>query len=106
MLANITKKTVQVLILYFLCLTSNGQVNQKYLIKYLTSGTLASITNVREIVQDPYGFIWIATQDGLFRFNGKGFEVIKNNAGITNSTIGRHISGATGGDTCPTNGRG
>ncbi len=44
--------------------------------------------NIFKTSQDAYGFIWIATQDGLFRFNGKGFEVIKNNAGITNSTMG------------------
>jgi ligand-binding sensor domain-containing protein len=44
--------------------------------------------NIFKTSQDAYGFIWIATQDGLFRFNGKGFEVIKNNTGYVNSTMG------------------
>ncbi|MDF2186989.1 sensor histidine kinase [Paraflavitalea sp. CAU 1676] len=29
--------------------------------------------NVRKIIQDSFGFIWIATQDGLYRFDGKEF---------------------------------
>jgi len=34
-----------------------------------------SSTYVRKIVQDPYGFIWIATQDGLNRYDGRNFAV-------------------------------
>lgn len=33
--------------------------------------------NILKVLQDPYGFIWIATQDGLYRYNGKNFDVLK-----------------------------
>lgn len=44
--------------------------------------------NIFKTRQDAFGFIWIATQDGLFRFNGKSFEVLKNNTGAKNNTMG------------------
>ncbi len=34
---------------------------------------------VLDIVQDKTGFLWIATQDGLNRFDGYEFKVFKNN---------------------------
>ena len=32
-----------------------------------------SSSNVRKIIQDKYGFLWFATQEGLSRFDGKKF---------------------------------
>ncbi|MBS1511137.1 MAG: hypothetical protein JST86_09865 [Bacteroidetes bacterium] len=32
-----------------------------------------SSSNIHKIIQDQYGFIWVATQDGLNRFDGKEF---------------------------------
>lgn len=48
--------------------------------------------NIFKTRQDAFGFIWIATQDGLFRFNGKSFEVLKNNTGSGSSTMGNVLS--------------
>ena len=48
--------------------------------------------NIYKTRQDKYGFIWISTQDGLYRFNGKSFEVIKNNIGSSNTTMGNVFS--------------
>ena len=39
---------------------------------YDTKKGLVSL-NIRKIIQDKYGFIWCATQDGLSRFDGKSF---------------------------------
>ena len=33
--------------------------------------------NIKKTVQDKYGFMWIATQDGVFRYDGAGFEAFK-----------------------------
>ena len=44
--------------------------------------------NIFNTVQDQHGFIWVATQDGLYRYNGKTFQVFKNNAGPVFSTPG------------------
>jgi Signal transduction histidine kinase len=42
-------------------------------------------TNIRKIISDPNGFIWIATQDGLNRFDGHAFTVF--NAGVQDSSL-------------------
>jgi ligand-binding sensor domain-containing protein len=42
----------------------------------LTSG------NIRQVLQDPFGYIWIATQDGLFRYDSRRF--IPYNTKFTN----------------------
>ncbi len=39
-----------------------------------------SSPNIHKIIQDKYGFIWIATQDGLNRFDGR--EFIRYNLGL------------------------
>jgi len=37
-----------------------------------------SSSNVRSLCQDPYGFLWIGTDDGLNRYDGYKFDVFKN----------------------------
>ena len=44
--------------------------------------------HIYKTIQDKYGFLWIATQDGIYRFNGHSFELIKNNTGSANNTMG------------------
>jgi signal transduction histidine kinase/ligand-binding sensor domain-containing protein len=56
--------------------------------KYTQSQGLSSY-NIRKIIQDKYGFIWIATQDGLNRFDGQSFVVYNKNLGAN-----RRLSGA------------
>jgi len=41
--------------------------------------------NIRKIVSDPGGFIWIATQDGLNRFDGSRFTIF--NAGVSQPSL-------------------
>ena len=35
--------------------------------------------NIFKTIQDKHGFIWVATQDGIYRFDGKSFTALKNN---------------------------
>ncbi len=44
--------------------------------------------NIRKIISDKYGFTWIATQDGLYKFDGKAFDFFSNN-----SIPGKKLSG-------------
>lgn len=34
---------------------------------------------INKCIQDKFGYIWVATQDGMYRFNGRSFEVLKSN---------------------------
>ncbi len=80
------KRCFNCILLLILFYQSPAQVN--LLFKTYSFAQGLNSYNIFKTSQDAYGFIWIATQDGLFRFNGKGFEVIKNNTGNTNSTMG------------------
>ena len=41
--------------------------------------------NIKKTVQDKHGFIWLATQDGVYRFDGTSFEAYKKNEDVNNS---------------------
>ena len=41
--------------------------------------------DIRSLVQDHKGFIWIGTNDGLNKFDGYNFKVYKNKAGVKGS---------------------
>ena len=48
-----------------------------------------SSSNIRKILNDQYGFIWVATQDGLNRFDGNNFLIFNSTAkGIGQVTFG------------------
>jgi len=54
---------------------------QKTLIKRFTSEQGLSQNTVNAIIEDSRGFIWIATNDGLNRFDGYEFKVINTTPG-------------------------
>lgn len=56
-----------------------GQETAFVPITRLSADNGLSSSNIRKIVQDKYGFLWISTQDGLNRFEGRKIEVL--NAG-------------------------
>ena len=41
--------------------------------------------NIKKVLQDKYGFLWIATQDGLFRYDGNTFDPMKKIPGSKTS---------------------
>ena len=50
-----------------------------------------SQTTIRDLYQDRKGFVWLATQDGLNRFDGYEFRVYRSDPGKTNSLGDNHI---------------
>ena len=50
-----------------------------------------SQSQVTAIQQDQYGYIWIATQDGLNRFDGYKFHILKNEPNNENSLPNNYI---------------
>lgn len=47
--------------------------------------------NIKKTLEDRYGFIWIATQDGLYRYDGNEFESVKHTPFDLNSIDGNFI---------------
>lgn len=76
-----------IILVLFTAVYSMGQTTSFFLPlkKYSVNEGLSSSTTVR-IEEDPYGFIWIATHDGLNRFDGKTFIHFNKNSA-------EHLSG-------------
>ena len=36
--------------------------------------------NIKKVLQDKYGFIWLATQDGVYRYDGSSFESFRKSS--------------------------
>ena len=53
--------------------------------RHLTTTDGLSDGVVRDMAQDKYGFIWIATQDGVFRYDGVSFDQYKKTKDENNS---------------------
>lgn len=51
-----------------------------------------SQTSVNCLIQDRRGFLWIGTQDGLNKFDGYTFEIIKNDPSDSNSLSNNFIN--------------
>ena len=50
-----------------------------------------SQSHVTAILEDNFGYIWMATQDGLNRFNGYEFEVYKNQINDSSSIPNNYV---------------
>jgi ligand-binding sensor domain-containing protein len=58
--------------------------------KYTTKNGLP-LKVINSISQDAEGFIWIAAEDGLARFDGNSLKVFKHDADLKHSLSGNHI---------------
>jgi len=78
------KKTIAIIAFFYIILfadKSHGQVQDRYF-RNISVDKGLSQSSVFAIQQDTLGFIWIGTQDGLNRYDSKGFKVyrpVKNN---------------------------
>ncbi len=57
---------------------SNTFPQKKYNFEHLSIPEGLSNASVWDILQDKYGFLWIATADGLNRYDGYNFKIYKN----------------------------
>jgi ligand-binding sensor domain-containing protein len=76
------------LLLFCLWLGFAGETQSllRYQFTHISPDQGLSSTFVRKIVQDPYGFIWAGTQDGLNRFDGKRIKIYTK-SNIKNKTL-------------------
>jgi ligand-binding sensor domain-containing protein/two-component sensor histidine kinase len=67
-------RMVTLLLLFFQNTGVSGQAATVYLpFNLYTNSEGLSSSNARMVAEDTYGFVWIATQDGLNRFDGRHF---------------------------------
>jgi len=70
-----------------LLLISGSLCAQEY--SFRTYGTAEGLNNlaVRQVYQDRGGFIWVSTENGIFRYDGDRFEAFGPAQGIPNSSV-------------------
>lgn len=76
-----------------LAVSSQGTGQPSYLFHHLSTDEGLSNSNVRTILKDSYGFLWIGTESGLNRYDGYGFKVYTENPGGSNSLWANDILG-------------
>jgi signal transduction histidine kinase/ligand-binding sensor domain-containing protein/AraC-like DNA-binding protein len=80
------------LLLYFtLILGVQTSGNSPFIFKHLTTREGLSNSNINSIIKDSYGFLWVATQYGLNRYDGYEFKIYTTNPGVPNSMIANNL---------------
>ncbi|RPI64895.1 MAG: hybrid sensor histidine kinase/response regulator [Ignavibacteriales bacterium] len=78
------------LIIFFLFYSADFSA-QNIPFKHLTTDDGLSNNKISDIIQDKTGFIWLATDDGLNRFDGYSFKVYRHkpndNTSISNNSV-------------------
>ncbi len=59
--------------------------------KHFTKDEGLSQLTINDLIQDRFGFVWIATQDGLNRFDGEKFKHYKPIEGDSTTISGRYV---------------
>ncbi len=82
----------------FICLLffsnpSTAQVENKLLLKQITTLQGLSNSNISVVFEDSRGFLWVGTHDGLDRYDGKNITVFRKNLNDTNSLINDWVTG-------------
>ena len=70
---------------------TQAQKTENVILRKYTQRDGINSYNIRRVSQDHYGFIWIATQDGLSRFDGRNFVHYTKNSGARHGLCGVDI---------------
>jgi hypothetical protein len=81
---------ITISLLYLFPITSLlGQ--KKYNFEHISIPDGLSNNQVWDVIQDKYGFLWIATADGLNRYDGYSFKIYKNDPGNPKSLANNYV---------------
>lgn len=81
-------KQYRIVLILLGCLLLNPgkiQAQKKYNFEQVSIPNGLSNNRVWDIIQDKYGFLWVATADGLNRYDGYNFRIYKNDPSKLNS---------------------
>ncbi len=70
-----------------LCVLSALSASAQGLIRFqnITVNDGLSMSTITDFEQDHNGYIWIATAEGLHRYDGKHFKILKHSESVSNS---------------------
>ncbi|MFT3909484.1 MAG: triple tyrosine motif-containing protein [Ferruginibacter sp.] len=74
------KHTISFIFLLMLSLPAISQKKEIVVVRKYTQKDGLSSYNIRKVIKDKWGFMWVATQDGLSKFDGRSFTNYTKNA--------------------------
>ncbi|MGH9632894.1 MAG: two-component regulator propeller domain-containing protein, partial [Bryobacteraceae bacterium] len=74
-------------VLCFLAATASECPGQRYSFAHYSQDQGLTNLNINYLLQDQTGFLWVATQNGVFRYDGKSFERFGISEGLPSSNI-------------------
>ena len=76
-----------------LCVLSALSASAQGLIRFqnITVNDGLSMSTITDFEQDHNGYIWIATAEGLHRYDGKHFKILKHSESVSNSLSDSYI---------------
>ncbi len=92
------KRLISILLIFFLtihipCLADSPVIEKNLTFETYSNADGLSHNNIHCIYQDSKGFLWIGTNSGLNRFDGKDFLVFKNDPRDTKTISSNNIFG-------------
>lgn len=90
----IISSILAIFIINNLCLKTSAVSNEEKIINFkrITVEDGLSQTTAQYLFQDSKGYMWIATTDGLNRYNGHDFDIYRYREGYPQSISGNYIS--------------
>lgn len=73
----------------------SGQAQSAWRYERLSTNSGLSQNTINKIIQDRWGFLWFATSDGLNRYDGYGFQILRHDPSDPNTLSGSDISSVT-----------
>ncbi|MEO8237815.1 MAG: two-component regulator propeller domain-containing protein [Flavobacterium sp.] len=88
---NTRQMYMHILILFWVFSFQGIMGQSPYVFHHLETNEGLSNNNVKTILRDSYGFLWIGTESGLNRYDGYGFKVYKMHPGVANALSSNNI---------------
>ncbi len=85
------KPLKRLLPIFVICLHGIGSIGQSFKINTYTTRDGLSSNEVNAVALDKQGFLWIATGNGLNRFDGNIFDVFRHNPADSTSIAGNEV---------------
>lgn len=87
------KIQLYILVIFWILSFQNIFAQSKYIFHHLGTNDGLSNNNVKAVLKDSYGFLWIGTESGLNRYDGYGFKIYTMHAGSSTALRTNNIFG-------------
>ncbi len=88
---NKNKRSLYVTVIFWMIALQSIVAQSPYIFHHLNTNDGLSNSNIRSMLRDEYGFLWVGTDSGLNRYDGYGFKVYTMQSGKPNTLESNNI---------------